>query len=94
MAFLELWDTVYPRFGAPGCLFIFEVFGGALTRAGCLPKHVKIHDAIFSSHSNFTNTIIKRTVTLQILICIVTSLYFFQNSKCINDSKLYVTGEN
>ena len=31
-------DTVFPRFSAPGRLPIFEVFGGALNRAGALIK--------------------------------------------------------
>ena len=30
--------TVFPRFSAPGRLPIFEVFGGALNRAGALIK--------------------------------------------------------
>ena len=32
------WTTVFPRFSASGRLLIFEVFGGALTRAGTLNK--------------------------------------------------------
>ena len=30
--------TVFPRFSAPGSLPIFEVFGGALNRAGALTR--------------------------------------------------------
>ena len=31
-------STVFPRFSAPGRLPIFEVFGGALNRAGALTR--------------------------------------------------------
>ena len=31
-------DTVFPRFSTPGRLPIFEVFGGALNRAGALTR--------------------------------------------------------
>ena len=43
--------TVFPRFSAPGRLPIFEVFGGALTRAGVLIKTYENLDLPFPAHT-------------------------------------------
>ena len=43
--------TVFPRFSAPGRLPIFEVFGGALNRAGALIKTYENLDLPFPAHT-------------------------------------------
>ena len=44
-------DTVFSRFSAQGRLPIFEVFGGALNRAGALVKTYENLDSPFSAHT-------------------------------------------
>ena len=44
-------DTVFPRFSAPGCLLIFEVFGGVLNGAGALIKTYENLDLPFPAHT-------------------------------------------
>ena len=44
-------STVFPRFSAPGRLPIFEVFGGALNRAGALIKTYENLDLPFPAHT-------------------------------------------
>ena len=45
-----LESTVFPRFSAPGRLPIFEVFGGALNRAGALIKTYQNLDLPLPTH--------------------------------------------
>ena len=49
--FVDSCDTVFPRFSAPGRLPIFEVFGGALNRAGALIKTYENLDLPFPAHT-------------------------------------------
>ena len=44
-------STVFLRFSAPGCLLIFEVFGGAHNRAGALIKTYENLDLPFPAHT-------------------------------------------
>ena len=50
--------TVFPRFSAPRRLPIFEVFGGALNRAGALIRTYENLDLPFPAHTRaFINSI-------------------------------------